>query len=75
MIKLSSDRPELAPDTRSFNIVFDALAKSRENNCEKRAEALLEEMEELSSGVDALKCKPDQVVSDMSIPIVRLFSK
>lgn len=63
MINMSKDRQELAPDRRSFNIVFDALAKSRERDCEHRAEALLEKMEDLSKSDPGLRCKPDQVVS------------
>lgn len=64
MIKLSRERPELGPDTTSFNTVIDTLAKSKERDREQRAEALLEKMEELSSTDRRLNCQPDQVVSN-----------
>ena len=63
MVGLCVDRPELQPDRTSFNTVIDTLAKSRESDRERRAEDLLEQMEELSSGELALDCSPDQVVS------------
>jgi hypothetical protein len=65
MINLKRAGQELQPDTTSFNTVLDALAKSSEGDCERRAEELLETMQELSSDDDelGLSCKPDQVVS------------
>lgn len=63
MIHLGSDRPELRPDTTSFNTVLDTLAKSREKDCEQRAEALLEKMEELSAGSSMFDCMPNELVS------------
>lgn len=53
----------IVPDTTSFNTVIHTLAKSREQNSENRAEALLELMNEMSTSNDALRdiCKPDQV--------------
>ena len=62
MIKLSKERPDLGPDTTSFNTVIDTLAKSKEQDREQRAEALLEKMQELSSIDRSLKCQPDHVV-------------
>lgn len=63
MISLSEDRAEIRPDTTSFNTVIDTLAKSKENDREQRAEALLEKMQQLSSKNKSLDCRPDQVVS------------
>ena len=63
MITLCKDRPELKPDTTSFNTVIDTLSKSKEKYCEKRAEALLEQMEEICNNDPSLNCRPDQVVS------------
>lgn len=62
MIYLGKDRPELRPDTTSFNTVLDTLAKSLENDREERAEALLEKMEELSESDASLNCRPNEVV-------------
>ena len=62
MIKLSKERPDIGPDTTSFNTVIDTLAKSKERDREQRAEALLEKMQELSSNDRSLKCQPDHVV-------------
>jgi hypothetical protein len=55
---------ELQPDTTSFNTAMDTLAKSREEDSERRAEALLEKMDSLSSRNDSLSksCRPDQMV-------------
>ena len=39
----------MAPDTKSFNIVLNALAQGRERNSEIRAEELLQRMELVSS--------------------------
>ena len=63
MIQMYPQRPELKPDTRSFNTVIDCLAKSKEANCEGRAETLLERMDDLNLADPTLKCRPDQVVS------------
>ncbi len=62
MISLSKERPELRPDTTSFNTIIDTLAKSKESNREQRAELLLEKMQELSSSENGLNCRPDQMV-------------
>lgn len=58
-----SGRHDVAPDTVSFNTVIDTLAKSRIKGCERRAESLLEHMDELSSAHEHLRerCKPDHV--------------
>jgi hypothetical protein len=68
MINLKRERQELQPDTTSFNTVLDTLAKSSEADYERRAEELLETMQELSTDNDepGLPCKPDQVVSSFS---------
>jgi hypothetical protein len=65
MISICKDRPELKPDTTSFNTVLDTLAKSKERDCEKRAESLLERMQELACNDPSLNCRPDQVVSSI----------
>jgi hypothetical protein len=58
-------RHELQPDATSFNTCMDAMAKSHERGSERRAEDLLERMDELSNRYDELRetCKPDQMVS------------
>jgi hypothetical protein len=63
MLSLCDDRPELKPDTTSFNTVLDTLAKSKERDCESRAESLLEEMQELACKDPSFDCRPDHVVS------------
>ena len=62
MIYLGKYRPELRPDTTSFNTVLDTLAKSLESDRELRAEALLEKMEVLSEADPTLNCRPNEVV-------------
>jgi len=66
-IALSKDGKgrDIAPDTKSFNIVLNALAQSRERNSEIRAEELLQRMELLSSDaeetdVTPMDCRPDE---------------
>ena len=59
-------RPDMAPDTNSFNIVLNALAQGRESNSEIRAENLFERMETLSSSSSAedgfaFDCQPDEI--------------
>jgi len=61
-------RPDMVPDTNSFNIVLNALAQGKERNSEIRAETLFERMESLSSsgsGSDedglAFDCQPDEI--------------
>jgi len=62
-------RPDMVPDTNSFNIVLNALAQGKERNSEIRAESLFERMESLSSsggsGSDedglAFDCQPDEL--------------
>jgi pentatricopeptide repeat protein len=51
-------RPEIKPNTVSFNIVLNALAQGRERNSGARAEALLQKMEQLDA--QDLKCSPDE---------------
>jgi len=66
MISLyNGGRSELRPETASFNSVIDALVKSQEPAREKRAEALLEQMDELSLEDEMLSecCRPNQQVS------------
>ena len=57
-------RTQLQPNTTSFNTVMDALAKSKEEEAEHRAEGWLQKMENLSSMDESLSmiCKPDEVV-------------
>jgi hypothetical protein len=57
-------RKELCPDTRSFNTVIDALARSRDSGSARRAEALLERMEDLATTHKDLAevCHPDVMV-------------
>eukprot|EP00536_Pseudo-nitzschia_multiseries_P015887 jgi/Psemu1/44147/gm1.44147_g len=55
----------MAPDTKSFNIVLNALAQGRERNSEIRAEELIEKMEQLSCTVQGgdqtpIDCLPDE---------------
>lgn len=52
-------RTELQPDTVSFNSVFDTLARSGQRGAQRRAEALLERMEDLSKGETCFPCEPD----------------
>jgi pentatricopeptide repeat protein len=68
-------RTELQPDTTSFNTVLDALAKSKEENVEHRAEALLRKMEDLASLNASLSstCRPDHVVRTSSVPQNMMF--
>jgi len=65
MISLGKERPELRPDTTSFNTVLDTLAKSLEYDREQRAEALLERMETLSENDPSMNCRPNEVVSSI----------
>ena len=67
MITLCKDRPELKPDTTSFNSLIDTLSKSKERDCEKRAEALLEKMQDLAENDSSFDCRPDQVVSPLIV--------
>lgn len=52
---------ELQPNTISFNTVLDALAQCTERDSARRAEQLLEHMDQLSSRDDRLSetCRPD----------------
>ena len=64
---LEEGRRNIAPNTISFNIVINALAKNHESGSEERAESLLEKMDEISKQYIELRsrCKPDVVVSEV----------
>jgi pentatricopeptide repeat protein len=61
MVEMAEDggRPEMAPDSASFNIAISALAQGKEKVPGTRAEALLYLMEELCSR-HGWNCAPDQ---------------
>jgi hypothetical protein len=49
---VESGRKELKPDARTFNLVINAIARSREPKCADRAAALLARMEDLYTAGD-----------------------
>jgi hypothetical protein len=58
----SKGRTELGPDTASYNTVLDAISRSNQPGFERRAESLLEHMDEMCSRDEVLRktCQPDQ---------------
>ena len=62
---IKSGRSELAPNTISYNTVISAYARSGEVGAERRAEALLRRMNELSTLEDTREafatCRPDSI--------------
>jgi hypothetical protein len=63
--KENGEGQNMAPDTKSFNIVLNALAQGKHKNSEVRAEALLERMTSFSSSNKdnniAWNCPPDEI--------------
>jgi hypothetical protein len=65
--KENGEGQDMAPDTKSFNIVLNALAQGKHKNSEVRAEALLERMESFVSSSSesgssiAWNCPPDEI--------------
>ena len=52
---LQHGRFQVQPDTTSFNTVIDALARGRERGRERRAEALLQRMDDLDNSLVKLR--------------------
>ena len=52
---LQHGRLQVQPDTTSFNTVIDALARGRERGRERRAEALLQRMDDLDNTLVKLR--------------------